>query len=43
MRAAIEVDLVSSRGEKFKMKSGVSVGKNWDKYSEENPLGMREL
>ena len=43
MRAAIEVDLVSSRGEKFKMKSGVSVGKNWDKYSEENPLGMKEL
>ena len=43
MRSFIEVDLVSSRGEKFKMKSGVSIGKNWDKYSEDNPLGMKEL
>ena len=44
MRKLIEVDLVSSHGEKFKMKSGVSIGKNWGKYHPEtNPQGMREL
>ena len=43
MKTAIEVDLTSHRGEKFKMKSGVSVGKNWGKRSEDNPFGMEEL
>lgn len=43
MRKLIEVDLVSSHGEKFKMKSGVSIGKNWQKWSPQNPNGMREL
>lgn len=44
MRQFIEVELTSHRGEKFRMKSGVSVGKNWGKYDKEtNPLGMMEL
>ena len=43
-RNAIEMDLTSTKGEKFKMKSGVSVGKNWGKYHpEDNPCGMKEL
>lgn len=37
-------DLVSPRGEKFKMKSEASVGMNWGKWHEtENPEGMREI
>lgn len=40
----IEIDLVSPRGEKFKMKSEVSVGSNWGKWHEtKNPLGMKEI
>lgn len=44
MRKFVERELVSSRGEKYKMKSGVSVGKNWGKYHPtDNPQGMKEL
>jgi hypothetical protein len=44
MREFIEQELVSHRGVKFKMKSGVSVGKNLGKYDKNtNPFGMKEL
>lgn len=44
LRQAIEQDLVSPRGEHFKMKSEVSVGRNWAKYDKDkNPEGMREI
>lgn len=41
--SAIEQDLESPRGEKFKMRSEVQWGYNWAKQSEKNPEGMREL
>lgn len=44
LRTHIERDLTNHRGEKFKMKSGVSLGKNWGSYHEvKNPLGLKEL
>jgi hypothetical protein len=45
MKACIEnQELTSSRGEKFRMKAGVSIGKNWEHYDKDrNPLGMKEL
>jgi len=44
LKRFIEIDLVSPRGEKFKMKSEVSVGYNWGKYDKEtNPDGLREI
>lgn len=37
-------ELISSRGEHYRMKVGISVGHNWGKYHEtKNPQGMREL
>ncbi len=37
-------DLTSTKGEKFKMGCGVSVGKNWGSFSEKkNPLGLVEI
>lgn len=40
----MEQELVSPRGEVFRMKSGVSVGRNWSKYDKDtNPEGMKEL
>jgi len=41
--SAIEQDLESPRGEKFKMRSEVQWGYNWAKQTEKNPEGMREL
>ena len=43
-KKAIEVELISPfDGTKFRMKSEVSIGKNWGPYKEkENPEGMRE-
>jgi len=39
----IEVDLTSTRGETYQMKSGLSWGYNWAKYHKQhNPQGMRE-
>lgn len=39
-----EVELSNQRGEKFRMKSEVKVGKNWGDWDEkENVLGMKEL
>lgn len=43
MKTMIERDLVSSRGDKFRMKSEVYVGKNWGKCSETNPEGLKEI
>jgi hypothetical protein len=43
LRSFIERELVSPRGEEFKMKSELSIGKNWGKYDlVKNPDGMRE-
>jgi len=43
LKKAIEKELVSSRGEHFQMKSGISWGYNWGKYDEtDNPEGMKE-
>ena len=36
-------ELVSSRGEHYRMKVGISVGHNWGHWSETNPQGMKEL
>lgn len=37
-------ELVSSRGEHYRMKVGISIGYNWAKYDKDkNPNGMREL
>lgn len=39
----IERDLENFKGEKFKMRSGTSIGKNWGPWKEDkNPLGVRE-
>lgn len=38
----MEQELKSPRGEEFRMRSEVSVGKNWGKKSKENPDGMEE-
>lgn len=44
LKSLIEQDLVSPRGEQFKMKSEVSIGfVNWGKKSERNPEGMDEV
>lgn len=43
VKAAIEKDLVSTKGEHYQMKSGISWGHNWSKYNKEtNPNGMKE-
>lgn len=40
----LEQDLVSPRGEKFKMKSEASIGKNWAKYHKDyNPEGLKDV
>ena len=37
-------ELVSSRGEHYKMKVGISIGYNWGHYHEkDNPTGLKEL
>ena len=44
MKKFIEQDLVSPRGEEFKMRSGVSIGSNWGPYKlTTNPGGMKEV
>jgi DNA polymerase I-like protein with 3'-5' exonuclease and polymerase domains len=44
MKELIEIELVSSRGDKFRMKSEAGVGKNWGKYNElTNPEGLKEI
>lgn len=43
MRKFIEQELTSSLGVKYRMKSEAQVGKNWGKWSEENPDGMKEV
>lgn len=44
LKALTEVELMSPRGEPFRMKAEVSIGKNWDKYDpEDNPDGMKEV
>lgn len=43
-KSFMEQELVSPRGEKFKMKSEAGVGKNWGKWNEKyNPEGIKEL
>lgn len=42
LKSRMERDLVSSNGEAYQMKSGMSIGHNWDKWSPENPDGMKE-
>ena len=44
MKQVIERELVSPRGEKFRMESEISSGYNWGKYDEKtNPEGLKEL
>lgn len=44
MRKFMEVPLKGRGGIEYKMKTGVSIGKNWGKFKpEKNPLGMKEL
>lgn len=44
MQEFIELDLTSSRGEKFKMKSEAQAGFNWAPWHEtKNPEGMKEI
>ncbi len=43
LRAAFEIELTSSHGEKYFMRSGISVGYNWGKHHKiKNPQGMKE-
>lgn len=39
----IELDLVSTTGNAFRMKSEASIGRNLGKYSPDNPEGMKEI
>lgn len=40
----METELTSSRGEKFKMGAGISIGFNWGPYHEKkNPKGLKEV
>lgn len=41
-KKAIEKELISTKGEHYQMKSGISWGYNWAKHSETNPNGMKE-
>jgi hypothetical protein len=44
MKFFIEQDLVSPRGEKFKMKSEAMKGLNWGPFSvKKNPTGLMEM
>ena len=44
MKEYLERDLVSPRGEKFKMRSECSVGRNWAKYKKDkNEQGLRAI
>lgn len=44
LKGFMEQDLMSFRGEPFKMRSEVQFGTNWAPYDEhKNPLGMKEL
>lgn len=43
LKGLLERDLVNNRGEKFKMKSEVSCGRNWGKAKDSNPEGMKEI
>ena len=42
LKDCMEMNLVSSRKEEYKMTTAVSYGYNWDKHSENNPNGMKE-
>lgn len=43
LQSCMQRPLISPRGEKFQMKSEVSLGRNWAKYDEKtNPLGLKE-
>lgn len=42
LKSFMEQDLVSPRGENFRMKAEVKVGYNWSDESEDNPNGMKE-
>ena len=43
LKTSLEQTLTNPKGEKFTMKSEVSVGYNWGKHSDENPNGLREI
>lgn len=43
LKTALEQDLTSTTGVRFKMRAEVSRGMNWAKYSDDNPHGMREV
>lgn len=44
MQRFTEIELTSTSGERYTMKSEASIGDNWAKYDEEtNPHGMREV
>lgn len=43
LQRTMEVELTSTRGEKYRMRTGCAVGKNWGKWhAKKNPLGMKE-
>jgi hypothetical protein len=43
LQASLKKDLVSLRGEHFKMRSAVSIGRNWGHHSNTNPEGLKEI
>lgn len=44
LKQTLERALVSSRGEHYRMKTDLSIGRNWAKWNEKtNPNGMREV
>jgi hypothetical protein len=44
MKEFIEIEMTAPRGEKFRMRSEASVGKNWGSWHEKkNPAGLKEV
>jgi hypothetical protein len=43
MQECLAISLTGRDGINFTMKSEAQAGKNWGKFSKENPLGMRDL
>jgi hypothetical protein len=43
MQDCLAISLTGRDGINFTMKSEAQAGKNWGKYSKENPNGMRDL
>jgi len=44
LKECMEQELISSNGEKFRMRSEAQVGRNWGPYKQDkNPEGLKEI